>query len=47
MSVSGKINLQEHSLEALKYMNPQQLVNILLPNDKWHVNTSSRSASRS
>ena len=40
--VRGEINLQEDTLEVLKHMNPQQLVNFLLPNDDWLVKNSNR-----
>ena len=39
-----EINLQEDVLDFMKNMNPQQLVDFLLPND-WHVKTSSGNAS--
>ena len=47
MFVRGEINLQEGILEAFKHMNPQQLVNILLSDDDWHVKTSNGNASGS
>ena len=47
MFVRGEINLQEGALEALKHMNPQQLVNILQPDEDWHVKTSNGNASGS
>ena len=47
ISVSTKINLPEDILEALKHMNPQQLVNFLLPNDDWLVKNSTGNASGS
>ena len=43
--VRGEINLQEDTLEVLKHMNPQQLVNFLLPNDDWLVKNSTGNAS--
>ena len=46
--VETKINLQEDALEFMKNINPQQLVDFLLPNDDdWHVKTSSGNASGS
>ena len=39
--------LTEEAVEIMKQMNLQQLVNILLPNDDWHVKTSARNASGS
>ena len=41
----GEINLQEGVLEAFQHMNPQQLVNILLSDEDWHVKTSNGNAS--
>ena len=36
----------EHVVDFMKNMNPQQLVDFLLPNeDDWHVKTSSGNAS--
>ena len=39
--------LSEEAVEIMKHMNPQQLVNFLLPNDDWHVKTSTSNASGS
>ena len=47
MFVRGEINLQEGVLEAFQHMNPQQLVNILLSDEDWHVKTSNENASGS
>ena len=35
----------EEVVEIMKHMNPQQLANILLSNDDWHVKTSTGNAS--
>ena len=36
----------EHVVDVMKKMNPQQLVDFLLPNeDDWHVKTSSGNSS--
>ena len=41
-----KISVPEHVVDFMKSMNPQQLVDFLLPNgDDWHVKTSSGNAS--
>ena len=41
-----KITVPEHVVDFMKGMNPQQLVDFLLPNgDDWHVKTSSENAS--
>ena len=41
-----KIPVPEHVFDFMKNMNPQQLVDFLLPKeDDWHVKTSSRNAS--
>ena len=41
-----KIPIPEQAFEFMKNMNPQQLVDVLLPNDDdWHVKTSSGNAS--
>ena len=43
-----KIFVPEQALNFMKNMNPQQLVDFLLPNDDdWHVKTSSGNASGS
>ena len=43
-----KIPVPEHVVDFMKNMNPQQLVDFLLPNDDdWHVKTSSGNASGS
>ena len=49
MSNAAKKNLYltEEAVEIMKQMNPQQLANILLPNDDWHVKTSTGNASGS
>ena len=37
-----KILVPEHVVDLMKNMNPQQLVDFILPNDDdWHVKTSS------
>ena len=44
-NVDKKIfDLPEEAVEIMKHMNPQQLVNILLPEDNWHVKTSNGNA---
>ena len=41
-----KMPVPEQAFEFMKNMNPQQLVDFLLPNgDDWHVKTSSGNAS--
>ena len=41
-----KMLVPEHAFEFMKNMNPQQLVDFLLPkDDDWHVKTSSGNAS--
>ena len=41
-----KIPVPEHVVDFMKDMNPQQLVDFLLPNeDDWYVKTSSGNAS--
>ena len=41
-----KIPVPEHVVDLMKNMNPQQLVDFLLPNDDdWYVKTSSVNAS--
>ena len=41
-----KISVPEHVVDFMKGMNPQQLVDFLLPNDDdWYVKTSSINAS--
>ena len=41
-----KIFVPEQAFDFMKNMNPQQLVDFLLPKeDDWHVKTSSRNAS--
>ena len=41
-----KIPVPEHVVDFMKDMNPQQLVDFLLPNDDdWYVKTSSVNAS--
>ena len=42
-----KLFLPEEAVEFMKNMNPQQLVDFLLPNDDWYVKTSSDNASGS
>ena len=43
-----KILVPEHVVDFMKNMNPQQLVDFLLPNDDdWRVKTSSGNASGS
>ena len=43
-----KIPVPEQAFDFMKNMNPQQLVDFLLPNDDdWHVKTSSGNASGS
>ena len=43
-----KIFVPEQAFDFMKNMNPQQLVDFLLPNDDdWHVKTSSGNASGS
>ena len=43
-----EIFVPEQALDFMKNMNPQQLVDFLLPNDDdWHVKISSRNASGS
>ena len=43
-----KIPVPEQAFDFMKNMNPQQLVDFLLPNDDhWHVKTSSGNASES
>ena len=43
-----EITVPEHAVDFMKNMNPQQLVDFLLPNDDdWHVETSSGNASES
>ena len=42
-----KISLPEASIEFMKNMNKQQLVDFLLSNDDWHVKTSGINASGS
>ena len=39
--------LPEEAVEAMKRLPPQQLVNILLKDDDWHVKTSTNNASGS
>ena len=39
--------LPEDAVDTLQHMNPQQLLNIILPDDDWHVKTSNRNASGS
>ena len=47
-NVDKKIfDLPEEAVEIMKHMNPQQLVNIRLPEDDWHVKTSNGNASGS
>ena len=38
--------IREEAVKIMKQMNPQQLANILFPNDVWHVKTSTGNASR-
>ena len=41
-----EMTVPEHVVDFMKNMNPQQLVDFLLPKDNdWHVKTSSRNAS--
>ena len=41
-----KMPIPEHVVDFMKSMNPQQLVDFLLPNDDdWHVKTSGGNAS--
>ena len=47
ISVSSKINLHEEAVEVLKHMNPERLVNFILPNDDWYVKDSAGNASGS
>ena len=43
-----KMSVPENVVDFMKNMNPQQLVDFLLPNDDdWHVKTSSGNASGS
>ena len=42
-----KIFIPQEAFEFMKNMNPQHLVDFLLPNDDWHVKTSSGNASGS
>ena len=42
-----KIFVPQEAFEFMKNMNPQNLVYFLLPNDDWHVKTSSGNASGS
>ena len=42
-----KLFLPEGAVEIMKNMNPQRLVNFLLPNDDWYVKTSHGNASGS
>ena len=42
-----KISLPEDSIEFMKNMNKQQLLDFLLSNDDWHVKTSGINASGS
>ena len=43
-----KVFVPEQAFDFMKNMNPQQLVDFLLPNDDdWHVKTSSGNASGS
>ena len=43
-----EMTVPEHVVDLMKNMNPQQLVDFLLPNDDdWHVKTSSVNASGS
>ena len=46
-SKEQKLFLQEEAIEIVKNMNPQQLVNFLLPNDDWHIKDSTVNASAS
>ena len=47
ISVSIKINFNEEAVEVLKHMNPERLVNFLLPNDDCYVKDSTGNASGS
>ena len=42
-----KIFLPQEAFEFMKNMNPQHLVDFLLPNDDWYVKKSSGNASGS
>ena len=42
-----KIFIPQEAFEFMKNMNPQNLVDFLLPNAVWHVKTSSGNASGS
>ena len=42
-----KLFLSEQAVELMKNMNPQQLVNFLLPNGDWHLKDSTVNASGS
>ena len=42
-----KKNLSQEAVEIMKNMNPQQLVDFLLPNDDWSLKTSNGNASGS
>ena len=42
-----KLFLPQEAVEIMKNMNPQQLLDFLLPNDDWYVKTSSGNASGS
>ena len=39
--------IQEDAVDTSKHMDPQQLVNILLPDDDWYVKNSNGNASGS
>ena len=41
------IFVPQEAFEFMKNMNPQHLVDFLLPNDDWHVKTSGSNASGS
>ena len=44
---SKKIFIPQEAFEFMSNMNPQHLVDFLLPNDDWHVKTLSGNASGS
>ena len=43
----NEMTVPENAVDFMKNMNPQQLVDFLLPNDDWHVKTSNGNASGS
>ena len=44
-SSEKKLFLSEEAVEIMKHMNPQELVNFLLPNNDWLVKNSTGNAS--